>query len=55
MGRAQRVGLLLHMEWGIYLSEVEVRQGRAITGGGGDRIGSVGRGLPGRVLTMRLR
>ena len=40
---------------GIYLSQVEVRQGRSMAGTGGDRIGSVGRGRPGRGLTIRLR
>ena len=42
-------------EGGIYLSQVGVRQGRSVAGGGGDRIGSVGRGRPGRGLTIRLR
>jgi transposase len=40
---------------GIYLSQVEARQGRSMAGTGGDRIGSVGRGRPGRGLTIRLR
>lgn len=40
---------------GICLSQAGARQGRAIAGGGGDRLGSVGRGRPGFGLTIRLR
>ena len=47
--------LRYRVKGGIYLSQVGVRQGRSVVGDGGVRIGSVGRGLPGRGLTIRLR
>ena len=40
---------------GIYLSQVGSRHGLSAGGRAGERIGSVGRGRPGRGLTIRLR
>ena len=42
-------------EGGIYLSQVGSRHGLSAGGRAGERIGSVGRGRPGRGLTIRLR
>ena len=45
----------LWLEGGIYLSQVDSRHGRSTGGRARERIGSVGRGRPGRGLTIRLR